>query len=61
MSEATIFMMTEFTSNSTHDAKLALNVSNVLLNSLGGILQVLSRDTIQEQKNVSRQVRITYQ
>lgn len=54
-------MMTEFNSNSTHDAKLALNVSKVLLDSLGGILQVSSRDAKQDQRNVSGQVRITYQ
>ena len=61
ISEATIFMMTEFNSNSTYDAKLALNVSKVLLDSLGGILQVSSRDAKQDQRNVSGQVRITYQ
>ena len=54
-------MMTEFNSNSTYDAKLALNVSKVLLDSLGGILQVSSRDAKQDQRNVSGQVRITYQ
>lgn len=54
-------MMTKFNSNSTHDAKLALNVSKVLLDSLGGILQVSSRDAKQDQRNVSGQVRITYQ
>lgn len=54
-------MMTEFNSNSTHDTKLALNVSKVLLDSLGGILQVSSRDAKQDQQNVSGQVRITYQ
>lgn len=51
LTEATDFMASQFSSNSTHDAKLAKNVSSGLLNSIGSILQISSRDAKVETKD----------
>lgn len=51
LTEATDFMAIQFTSNSTHDTKLAKNVSSGLLNSIGSVLQISSRDAKVETKD----------
>jgi len=44
-------MASQFSSNSTHDAKVAKNVSSVLLNSIGSLLQISSMDARIETKD----------
>ena len=44
-------MASEFSSNSTHDAKVAKNVSSVLLNSIGSLLRISSMDARIETKD----------
>lgn len=44
-------MASQFSSNSTHDAKVAKNVSSVLLNSIGSLLRISSRDARMETKD----------
>lgn len=44
-------MASQFSSNSTHDANVAKNVSSVLLNSVGSLLRVSSRDARIETKD----------
>lgn len=46
-------MTSQFSSNSTHDAKVAKNVSSVLLNSIGSLLQISSKDARIETKDDS--------
>ena len=51
LTEATDFMALQFTSNSTHDFQLAKNVSSGLLNSIGSILNISSRDAKVETRD----------
>ena len=44
-------MASQFSSNSTHDAKIAKNVSSVLLNSIGSLLRISSWDARIETKD----------
>lgn len=44
-------MASQFSSNSTHDAKVAKNVSSVLLNSIGSLLRISSKDARIETKD----------
>ena len=44
-------MASQFSSNSTHDAKVAKNVSSVLLNSMGSLLRISSKDARIETKD----------
>ncbi|KAJ7379885.1 hypothetical protein OS493_012643 [Desmophyllum pertusum] len=54
LSEATNFMVSKYSANSTHDAKLAKNVSSGLLNSIGSLLRISSTDASVETKDVVR-------
>ncbi|XP_078350860.1 sperm receptor for egg jelly-like [Oculina patagonica] len=51
LSEATDFMASQSSSNSTHDAKVAKNASSVLLNSIGSLLRISSQDASVETKD----------
>lgn len=44
-------MASQFSSNSTHDDKVAKNVSSVLLNSIGSLLRISSWDARIETKD----------
>ena len=44
-------MASQFSSNSTHDSKVAKNASSVLLNSIGSLLRISSRDARIETKD----------